>query len=129
MRSYTTYSLQLNDSTDNVSCSSTDTVQETRSRLQTITTEALKMNARSAVGMASLSDGGLGKVMPPFDFLSKCKIVSDRLGFVVRAVDTLAEVYPFPSNMPRLIHCSVGSPIRQDGLECDLIYSNGRVPF
>jgi len=66
-------------------------------------------------------------VIPSLDFLSKCKVVSDRLGFIVRALDTVAEVcFKSPSKkMPSLNHCFVGSPICQDCLECDLIYSNG----
>jgi len=64
-------------------------------------------------------------------FLDKCKVVSDRLECVVRAVDAIAEVCPASSKMPGIarIHCFLGSPIRQDRLEYHIFYSQGNDTF
>ena len=85
-----------------LSFSSTDHVEQTRSHLQMVKEEALKM---SNAGLAVSIVGGVsdninqvldtaGQTIPSIEFLAKCKIVSDHLGFVVRAVDTIAEVCP-----------------------------------
>jgi len=71
------------------------------------------------------------KVKRNQDFLDKCKTISDQLGFVVSAVDAIAEVCPFSSEMPGLTDITAfqGSPICQDCLERDLVYSEGRYNF
>jgi len=86
------------------SCSSSDNVEETHSRLQTVNAEALKMNNSGlAVEVFCVSDItgkflNTGKAIPSMqDFLAKCKFVSDKLELVVRAVDAITEVCFFPS--------------------------------
>ena len=82
-----------------------DPVEQTRSHLQGVKEAALKMsNARLATSVVSgVSDNvtqvldTAGKVIPSIKFLAKCKVVSDNLGFVVRAVDAIAEVCSLPS--------------------------------
>jgi len=83
-----------------------------RSHLQNIKDEAVKVKRNQ-------------------DFLDKCNTISSQLGFVVSAVDVIAEVCPFSSEMPGLtdITAFLGSPICQDRLECDLVYSKGRYNF
>jgi len=44
-----------------------------------------------------------GKVIPSVEFLAKCNTVSDHLGFVVRAVDSIAEVCPLPCKRQLLL--------------------------
>jgi len=84
---------------------SSHSVGEMRSHLQNIKHEAVKVKRNQ-------------------DLLDKCKIVSNKLGFVVSAVDVIAEVCPFPSKMPGStdITAFLGSPICQDCLERDLVY-------
>jgi len=84
-------------------CFSTEIVEEIRSRLQTTKEDAHRMkSAGVAIKVVGVSDnveqvlGTVGEVIPSIEFLAKWKVVSDQLGFVVRAVDAIAEVRDFP---------------------------------
>ena len=71
-----------------------------RSLIQSTKQEALKMNtsdlAVEIVGVSNNVGEGLDTAFKAAasvqGFFAKCKIVSDQLGFVVRAVDKIAEV-------------------------------------
>ena len=89
--------------------SSADTAEETRLRLQTIKDEAHKMITPGLAAQVATVSDGVGAVVDAADtgfdsmqdFLAKCKAVSDRLDFVMHAVDAIAEVWPASSKMSR----------------------------
>jgi hypothetical protein len=94
-------------------------------------------SAGLAAGVVVVADSHAGQVLDTTgevlaslqDFFAKWKSVSDQLGFVVHAVDAIAEVCSFPRLTETMIHYFVAPPLRQDRLECDLLYSDGRMPL
>lgn len=85
---------------------SNDNVRELYSDIESAKARMLKMNpAGLTVGISSVFND-VGQVVdttenlaPSIDILAKCKVVSERLGFVVQAVEAIAEVlFFFPNN-------------------------------
>jgi len=86
--------------------SSIGEVEATRSLIQRVELDTKKLDHASEVtsGVAGAADGvgealdTAGKVVTyTHDFLRKCQFVSDQLGFIMGAVDKIAEVCSFLS--------------------------------
>ena len=108
-------------------------VEPTGSFIQRVELDTTQLDSASEVTRAVAgAAGGVGDALDTAeklvtfkrDFLKKCQFLSDRLGFIVGAVDKIAEVRSFClscSSSVRDDNPSLDSSLRKVGVECDLL--------